>query len=55
MRRMTPVEADAAFFAAVRTMIRPEILLEEVDTSINEASFVEAALGGVRSCLGRAL
>jgi uncharacterized protein (UPF0261 family) len=37
-------DADAAFFAAVRGALRPEIVLEEVDASINEPAFVEAAL-----------
>lgn len=38
-------EADAAFFASARRMIRPGILLEEVEASINQPRFVEATLG----------
>jgi uncharacterized protein (UPF0261 family) len=37
-------DAGAAFFAATRAAVRPGILVEEVQASINEPAFVEAAL-----------
>jgi uncharacterized protein (UPF0261 family) len=38
------VTGDQGFFAAVRETLRKEVVLEEVDASINEPAFVEAAL-----------